>query len=498
MTEDNRPIIVGVGQHTVRDGDTEGALEPVDMMALVARKAEEDAETKGLLQQLDSVCVVNIFAWRYRDPAGLLSERIGAKPREQIYTTLGGNTPQLQVNEAAEAIAQGTVKSALIAGVETVNSVRRARQRGVELSWTPQGKGAKMSGDARMGSSELELKYGASAPIQVYPLFENALRAHKGRSLDGHRAYLSKLCGTMSATAAENPYAWFRDGKSGDEITAPTPQNRYVGFPYTKYMNAIMDVDQAAAVIVTSPAEARRLGIPESKWIYLNGCADASDIWFISERTDFYSSPAIRRCGERALQAAGITIDDVSYFDLYSCFPVAVQIGRDMLGVPEDDPRPFTMTGGLPYFGGPGSNYSMHAIATMTERLRAEPDRTGVVTALGWYLTKHAIGVYSATPSESPWGRPDMTPDQQAIDSEPAPKLVERADGPATIETYTVMFDREGKPEYGIIVGRASDGTRFLAAPEPSALEEMTRREMVAVTGSSSYDEATSKNVFTF
>jgi acetyl-CoA C-acetyltransferase len=494
MPQDNHPIIVGVGQHTIRDG-VEGAMEPVDMMALVARKAEQDAETKGLLARADSVRAVSVFSWRYADAPGLLSERIRASPREKLYTTLGGNSPQWLVNETAAAIARGDVGVALVAGAEAVNTVRRARQRGVELPWTPHGNASGMIGDKRMGGREIEQQHGASSPIQVYPLFENALRAHKGWSLDEHRRRLSELCGEMSRVAAGNEYAWFRDGKSGEQITTPTAENRYVGFPYTKYMNAIMDVDQSAAVIMTSAGEARRLGIPESKWVYLLGCADATDIWYWSDRANFYSSPAIEHCGERALEAAGFAIDEINYFDLYSCFPIAVEIGRDMLDVPVGDPRPLTMTGGLPYFGGPGNNYTMHGIASMAEQLRKEPEAVGMVTALGWYITKHAAGIYSARPKDGDWYRPDMSADQEEIDAMSRPVLAEQANGTATIETYTVMHDREGKPDYAIVIGLIEDGRRFISNAAGD-LEAMTKREMVGVSGRVRHDEASGKNVF--
>ncbi len=494
---DNRPIIVGVGQHTVRDG-AEGALEPVDMMALVARKAEEDAEARGLLAKADSLRVINILSWRYSDAPALLAERIGAAPREKLYTTLGGNSPQWQVNETAEAIASGDVKVALVAGAEAVNTVRRARQRGVELPWTPPGGKAELVGDRRAGSREIEMQHGAVAPIQVYPLFENALRAHKGRSLEEHRRRLAALCGSLSSIAAQNPYAWFRDAKTGEQIVTPTPENRYVGFPYTKYMNAIMDVDMAAALIMTSAGEARRLGIPESKWVYLLGCGDATDIWYWSDRANFHSSPAIERCGRRALESAGLAIDQIDYCDLYSCFPIAVQFGRDMLGIPEDDPRPLTVTGGLPYFGGPGNNYTTHAIAAMVERLRAQPGANGLVTALSWYMTKHAAGIYSTAPNDGAWRRPDMTADQQQIDALPHPELADQPVGAATIETYTVMHGREGKPDYGIVIGRVQDGRRFIAnvAGDTAVLEGMTQREMVGASGRVRHDETSGKNLF--
>lgn len=498
---DNHPIIVGVGQHTVRNGDSEGALEPMEIMALAARRAEEDAETRGLLRRVDSVRVANILSWRYADPAGLLAERTGASPREKLYTAMGGYTPQWLANETAEQIARGEVGVALLAGAEAVCTTRRARQQGLSLPWTPPAQGQpEMVGDPRLGSRDIEIQHGAAVPVQIYPLFENALRAARGRTLDEHQRRLGQLCASLARVAADNPYAWFRDGKSAEEIATVSADNRLVGFPYTKYMNAIIDVDQGAALIMTSAGEARRLGIPQSKWVYLLGGADATDLWYWSDRVNFCTSPALQRCGQRALDEAGLTIDQVDYFDLYSCFPVAVEIGCDMLGIAEDGPRPLTVTGGLAYFGGPGSNYSMHAIAAMVEHLRARPGTTGLVSAMGWYLTKHAVGVYGTSPKEGDWHRPDLTADQQKLDAMPHPELIERAEGPATIETYTVMHDREGRPTYSIVVGRLEDGRRFIANSEPdaAALQEMTQREMVGAGGRVHHDDASSKNVFAF
>ncbi|MCH7837218.1 MAG: hypothetical protein IIC26_01775, partial [Chloroflexi bacterium] len=136
---DNDPILVGVGQETFRDQEPESALEPVEMMALAARKAEEDAETKGLLARVDSVRVVNVLSWRYSDAAGLLAEQVGASPREKLYTTMGGNTPQWLVNETASAIASGEVGVALLAGGEALDTIRRARKADVTPSWTTPG-----------------------------------------------------------------------------------------------------------------------------------------------------------------------------------------------------------------------------------------------------------------------------------------------------------------------------------------------------------------------
>ncbi len=289
------------------------------------------------------------------------------------------------------------------------------------------------------------------------------MTAQYGLSIAAHQPRLGKLCARFSRVAAHHPYAWFRQPRSAAEIATVTPQNRLVGFPYPKYRNAIMEVDQSAALLMTSVGAARQLGIDPSRWVYLWGCGDAQDLWFVSERVNYHSSPASRAAGEQALGMAGVTIGDIERFDLYSCFPSAVQIGRDMLGIRADDARPLTVSGGLPYHGGPGNNYMTHAIATLMAQLRAAPGDKGLVTGLGWYLTKHSVGIYSGAPPPRRWRRHVPDHDQAGLDSMPHPPLATTPQGRGVIETYTVLHDRGGAPIRGIIVCRLDDGRRFIA-----------------------------------
>jgi len=482
--DDNLPIIVGVGQVTQRP-DTERPREPLALMAEAARLAEADAAASDLLHELDSVRVINIMSWPSKDPARDLAHALAVAPREALYTHIGGNSPQWQTNQAAQAIHDGELKLVLIAGAETMYSARRARAKGVDLGWSPRGTPAPDVGDARSGVSAIEAQHGATLPTSVYPLFENALRAHYGRTIAEHQQALGELFAPFSAVAAANPHAWFREARTAHDIATPATDNRYIGFPYTKVMNAIIDVDQGAALLLTSTGEARRLGVPEDRWVYLRGCGDATDHWFISERENYHSSPAIRTCGERALGMAGVTIDRIAHFDLYSCFPSAVQIARDELGIAQGDPRPLTVTGGLPYFGGPGNNYVTHSIAAMVERLRGDRGALGLVTANGWYVTKHSAGVYSTEPPSGAWQRTDPKLDQARIDARPKPAFVAEPAGAASIETYTVLFNRDGAPERGIVVGRDAAGARFFGntPPDRATLESMTKQEAVGAKG---------------
>lgn len=482
--DEQLPIIIGVGQ-AVQRPDTERPREPLALMAEAARAAEADAGAGDLLHELDSLRVINVLSWPSKDPAHDLSNALAVAPRERIYTAVGGNTPQWQVNEIAAAIHAGDARLVLLAGADCMYSTRKARSKGVDLGWSPRGNPRVDVGDTRYGTNEIEAAHGATIPTSIYPIFENAIRAHAGRTVEQHEAELGRLFEGFSAVAAQNPYAWFQDAKSAHEIATVTPSNRYIGFPYTKFMNAIMDVDQGAALLLTSVGEARRLGVPEDRWVYIWGCGDATDHWYITERVNYYSSPAMKAAGEEALRMAGISIGDVDAFDLYSCFPSAVQTARDMLGIAVDDPRPLTVTGGLPYFGGPGNNYVTHSIAAMVQRLRRERGTVGMVTGNGWYITKQSAGIYSCEPPRVEWNRTDPKIGQARIDAEPHPPFVEAPSGPATVEAYTVLFNRDGAPERGIVIGRTEDGARCIAntPPERRTLEPMTKQEMVGTRG---------------
>jgi acetyl-CoA C-acetyltransferase len=488
--DDRTPILIGAGQLTQRDVEPAEALAPLAMMAEVARRAADDAGGGArLLARVDSLAVVNVFSWPYANPPRLLAGRLGMHPAESLYTTVGGNTPQWLVNETAAKIADGRVRVALLAGAEAVRTVMRARKSRHQLDWPSGGDGTPtMVGESRDGTSEHEVAHGLMLPTQLYPFFESALRARAGRSVAAHQEMLGALCARFTEVAARNPHAWFREARRADEIATVSPANRMIAFPYPKLMNAIIEVDQAAAVLMTSVGEARALGIPADRWVYFWGGGQAHDRWFVSERVDYSSSPAIREASRQALAAAGIGIERVDHLDVYSCFPAAVQIGRDALGIAPDDTRPLTVTGGLPYFGGPGNNYSMHGIAEMMARLRARPESIGLVTALGWYLTKHAVGVYGGEPKGRPFVREDPAPRQAALDAQPAPALVHEPAGAASIETYTVLYGRDGAPVRGVVIGRLDDGRRFLAStPDDRALlEGLTTDEAVGRRGRAS------------
>ena len=222
-------------------------------------------------------------------------------------------------------------------------------------------------------------------------------------------------------------------------------------------------VDQGAAVVMTSVGRARELGIDPARWVFLHGCAEASEKLLVTERVNYHSSPAMQINTSRALAMASKEMSDIDLIDIYSCFPSAVEVACAALGIQTNDSRGLTLTGGLPFFGGPGNNYSMHAIATLLPLLRAQPGQFALLTANGGRLSKHATGIYSATPVRGAWQRELNTKIQAQIDAMPSPEFIAAANGAAKIETYTVCFDRTA-PVRGIVIGRLlGSDQRFIA-----------------------------------
>jgi acetyl-CoA C-acetyltransferase len=505
MIDPRTPILVGAGQftqRTARENRLQQSLDPIAMLAKAAKLALDDSGARdALLHAIDTVAVVRFTADSpgdqgrlpkrvFRNPPMSLARRLEATPRRFLYSATGGNTPQWLVNRTAEEIANGECDAALLVGAEYIATLLAAMRSGFNLGWSASpdvdpGSDPEELGDARSGTSEYERRYGLHFPVNAYPLFENAIRGERGRDPRVHLEALGRLFSPFSKVASENPYAWFPTFRTPEEIATPSEKNRFVGFPYTKYLNAVIEVDMAAGVVMTSVAKARELGIDETKWVFLHGCADANDIWHLTERVNFHTSPAIRTIGRKAFAMAGLGIGDLSFIDLYSCFPSAVEIGCQELGLAECDPRGLTVTGGLPYFGGAGNNYVMHSIATMVGKLRNKPGAFGLCTANGWYVTKHSAGIYSTRPVEGRWKREAPSAYQSEIDAMPRPSVTETPEGPAKIETYTVVTDRKSK-RFGIVVGRLDDGTRFLAnsLDDEVTLNHMMREEMLGRRGS--------------
>ncbi|MBV8391875.1 MAG: acetyl-CoA acetyltransferase [Alphaproteobacteria bacterium] len=490
------PILVGGGQITDTTSAPSSARSRSAFAAEAAMLALADAQAKigadALAREIDTLAVLEYFddsSPRFASPFGRstnppksVANRIGATPRHLNYSHTGGNMPQYLVNKFAEQIAEGEAELALICGAELLRSTQNARKAGIALDWTEDPGGEpERAGARKWGFSDEEARHELKAPIYFYPLIENAIRGGLKRGVSGHMAAMGRLFHRLAAVARDNPLATRREGYSAERLITISPDNRWICFPYPRLMNSNAIIDQAAAVLMTSVGKAQEWGIPRERWVFLHGCADGIDTWVVSERERIDASPAIRGCARLALEMAGKTAADVAAFDLYSCFPSAVEVAMKEIGIDADDPRPVSVTGGLPFFGGPGNNYVTHSIAEMMNLLRAKPGAFGMVTANGNYLTKHSAGLYSTEPTKGPWKRQDPKVLQAELDAHPKRRVETAPSGTGTIETYCVAFGKDS-PERAQIIGRLEgSGDRFVAmAPnDPAILADMLTNEQL-------------------
>ena len=451
------PVLIGAGQFVHHAAGLDDALDATALMCEAIRAAAADAGLAAVPNP-DSVRVVGLLSWKYGDPAWVVAGELGLTPRETAATTMGGNSPQTLVNGTATEIQRGALDLAILAGGEAWRTRRRARKAGVDMKWptSPPEQMPRLLGEDLDMNHPAERARGLMMPVQIYPMFETAIRAAAGRSVAEQQVLSSELYAKFSEVAAANPYAWTREARTAEEIRTPSATNRMIGFPYPKCMNANNDVDMAAALIMCSVEKAEALGVPTDRWVFPHSGTECHEHNFISNRWSFAETPAVRLGGRRALELAGVGIDDIEIIDLYSCFPSAVQLGARSLGLSLD--RQLTRTGGLAFAGGPWNNYVMHAIATVMGDLRDRPGAKGLVWANGGYATKHAFGVYSTTP---PMSFQHSHP-QDEIDAMPRCALAEPGDaaGSATIEAYTVMFSRDGEPEQALAACLVADGRR--------------------------------------
>jgi acetyl-CoA C-acetyltransferase len=434
------PVIAGVGQINDRDD----RLDPGELMIAALRRAEDDAGAK-LLADANSVSVVAQIAWPdLGDLSPRVAEAVGMHGSARQSKLPHGDTPVRYLNDAADAIQRGESRIALVTGGE---ALRTARKR---ADVDP------VRARRREGHPTYAQRYGLVAPVDVYPLYENACRAAWGQKLAEAQAESGQIWAGMSEVAAANGAAWLRTPISASEVTMPSPTNRPIAFPYTKLQVANSSVNQGAGFIVTSLAEARRRGIADDRLVFVGDGAAAKEPADILARDRYDSSVSMAVSIDRALAANGIKMFD--HVELYSCFPCVPKMARRLLDWPVC--KPASVVGGLTFGGGPIGNYMSHAVAAMTEKLR--DGGAGFLFANGGFATDNHCILLRDRPFEARRGGYDL---QGVADAGRGhvPSLDEEFTGSATVETYTVFYDRDGEPRGGVIVARTAGGARTLA-----------------------------------
>ena len=456
-----RPCLIGVAQQTIHP-EAGPATEPLDSWEALARGAAEDSGGRDVIAAIDDVNTVYSMSWVYDDAPGRLAERLGLRPGGRRLSSMSGTSSQKMLTEAAGRIVRGESDLALVAGAESLATVKKMKKAGEKPAWSHPFEGRpQMPFEDPFCPSEI-----AHQLLQAYvtfAVFDVARRAHLGIPAEEYLRQNAELFAPLSEVAAQNPHAWFQRVRTVEDLVSLTPDNRMVAHPYPKNMMAILDVDMGAALLLASEEKADALGVPRDRRVYLRGWCNTKDPARVAERRDLFRSVGMEEASRMSLATAGVGLDDVGYLDLYSCFPASVNYARDALGLSPSDSRALTVTGGLPYHGGPGSNYLAHSIATLVDRLREDPGAYGMTSGVGMHMVNHAYAVYSTEPGDLP--RPDEDGAQARTAAAERCLIEDRATGPARVAAYTVVHGRAGRT-FGVAVCDLPGGRRCYAKTE--------------------------------
>lgn len=464
MIPANTPVLVGVGVATQREDDPARALEPLDLMLRAVRAAGEDCGAPALLQRLGRIAVPR-GRWRYRNPAGEIARTLGASGATTVLASVGV-LQQTLIADACQAIAEGQIASALVVGGDAGYRILRARMAGVRAAERTQDDDPDCLLEP---TAELlhpaEIAAGLTMAAGSYALLDSARRAARGLGVAAQRDRLARRGAAFAAIAAGNPDAWDRRGWAAEMIREASPRNPMQAFPYTRAHCSSWNVDQAAALLLCSVAEATALGIDRSRWIFAHASAEANHMVPVCARADLARSPGAEATAAAVLAAGGIAAGAIDLIELYSCFPVAVDLFADALGIDADGAH--TVTGGMAFAGGPFNNYYLQASARAAQILRDGHGETALLSCVSGIVTKQAFALWSKSPPAHGFVRRDAT-DEAAANSAVLP-VKEQYSGAGRVAACTVLHGRDAAPKAVVLID-TDDGARAFGVSEDASL----------------------------
>jgi acetyl-CoA C-acetyltransferase len=472
------PIIIGVGFHQERRDDPTECGEPYELMVQAVRNAASDAGSEALLAQLESISVTQGM-WQYRNPGRLIADALGCPAARSIISDLGVLQLTL-LSELCRSISAGEQNLGVVTGGEAQFRALRSmitQQRVTETEQpedTPPPDVHHTSPDPFC--SDLEGQRGLHLPVELFAIIESALRYNQGLDVEAHRDRVAELYASFSQIAAANPHAWRREPMHADEIRNATPKNGMLAFPYTKRHCTQWNVNQAVAILVCSAAKAEQLGLPRTGWIYPLAAVESKHVVVLAQQRQLHSHPGTIACGERLRSLGRVSTDELIAAEIYSCFPAAVQsFARDLK---VDGVCPLTVTGAMPFAGGPYNHSSLDGVARMVEVLREDgapaQRRVGLVANLSGIFGKQGCVLLSNLPTDDGYRYEDVTASVARVDV-PVP-LNAAYVGPATIVGYTVAYIANS-PSHAIAICDTVDGERTVARTDDQALAELMTRE---------------------
>ena len=466
-----QPVLVGIGTCSQREDDFARALEPLDLMLEAVRRAALDVGGAHSLASVGRIAVPR-GRWRYRNPAGEIARTLGAPAATTVLASVGV-LQQTLIGDACARIAAGEIDSALVVGGDAGHRLQRAKAAGQRAPERQQDDAP----DTSLAPADdllhpVEVRAGIDAAAPLYALLESAWRAAQGWSVAEHRQRLGRLYERFAEVAASNPDAWRRERLAAEQIREASPRNPMQAFPYTRHHCSNWSVDQAAALLLCSQAKAQTLGLDPARWVHPLASTESNHMLVTSARADLTACVGAGLAGRAALAAGGIEhAAQLDLIELYSCFPIAVELTAHELGLPMA--RELTVTGGMPFAGGPFNNYALQATARVARLIREGRGRNGLVGSVSGILTKQGFGLWAREPRAEGVAVTDVSAETARLQA--AKDVVAEYCGPAQVAACTVVYGPSGRR--ALVLADLPDGRRTLASSSDSAMIERIESE---------------------
>ena len=299
MSIKGKAYIAGIYEHPTRLAKD---ISLAQIHAQVAKGALEDA---GLTKE----DVDGYFCAGYAPGLGPMSmvEYMGLKPRHVDSTDTGGSSYLLHVSHAAQAIAAGKCKVALI------TLAGRPRADGMATGTVPRSRGGTPTPD-----EPFEFPYGPTV-VNMYAMCATRHMYEFGTTSE----QLAWIKVAASHHAQWNEHAFLRDVVTVEDVVS----SRMISDPL-HLLDCCVVTDGGGALIVTSPEVAKSLNRPKVRVL---GAGEAPKGPRGGLDLDLTHSGAVWS-GPRAFAEAGVRPADIKYASIYDSFTITVLMQIEDLG----------------------------------------------------------------------------------------------------------------------------------------------------------------------
>jgi acetyl-CoA C-acetyltransferase len=433
----HRSVVIGVSA-IQQKSDFENLDEALLLMDQAVKEALSDSGNKSVKDYINEIRIPKGF-WRYRDPGKWIAKNNDFQGIPTTYVTKIGVLQQNLINEACLKIENGEINASIILGGEARYKQLRSVIEKKEYFETKLNENPDFYIKAKedlYGDEELE-ELGAMA-VGYYATMETALRKNDDENIEEHQNNIASMYEEFSKVASNNEDAWLDHPYSKKEILETSKKNKMLAYPYNKLHCTSWNVNQSAALIICSEELANKLEIDNKKRVYPISSSENNHMIAIQQRPKLYESLGMIYAAKsinKMMEQLDIRLDA---YDLYSCFPAAVKMFSKSLELGSEIPK--TITGSMPYAGGPLNSFVIHSTVKMIQKIRALEARHGLVTGVSGMMTKQSFCVWGKEYQEQ-FIFDDVT-ERAKLDENPV-ELSNIAEGEGEIIGYTIIEGSE-------------------------------------------------------